>query len=260
VSAASATVLVDTSAPPPAPSLSYGSFTAASATGNTVYYRPSAASGSFTVTASAANDPESGLGNFSFPAAPTGWTRTLTGGTQATYSHTGSPTASATNRVFTVNGAGTAEPTGTSFAVTADSTAPTLAAPTVAGGYVTSLSVPVTVDPGSDGGSGVDAASAVLERDETTLSGGSCAAFPGTWTTVTLTGGADTTVQSGKCYRYRSKLSDKVGNQTASAASATVEVDAVAPTGSITAPGAGAYVGGASVAVTSDSADTGGSG
>ncbi len=43
------------------------------------------------------------------------------------------------------------------------------------------------------------------------------------------TGGNDTTVASGKCYRYRYLLSDRVGNQATSGASATAKVDTSAP-------------------------------
>ncbi len=92
-----------------------------------------------------------------------------------------------------------------SFTVTPDSTAPAVTAPSVVAGYYTSLSVPVSLNGGSDGESGVNAGSSVVERDEAPLdnSDGTCDAFPGSWSTVTLSGGNDTTVVSGKCYRYR---------------------------------------------------------
>ena len=85
---------------------------------------------------------------------------------------------------------------------------------------------------GSDNsGSGIDAASGIVERDEAPLDNGdgTCDAFPGSWSSVTLSGGNDTTVAGGSCYRYRYLLSDRVGNQATSGASATAKVDTSAP-------------------------------
>ncbi|HEY7396767.1 MAG TPA: Ig-like domain-containing protein [Gaiellaceae bacterium] len=226
-SAASAVVMVDTSAPS-APALSFGAFTTAATDGaSTVWFRPSAAAGSFTVSATS-TDAQSDIASYVFPAAPSGWSRSASGN-QATYDHSGSPTASATNNVHAVNGAGTAGPD-TSFALTADAAGPTGVSATVTGGYVTTLSVPVTLDPGTDAESGVDPTSGVVLRDEAPLAGGSCGVFTGTFTPVTLVGGNDTTVQSGRCYVYRYQVDDKVGNRSTSASSATVKVDTSAPT------------------------------
>src|SRR5262249_25463411 len=93
-----------------------------------------------------------------------------------------------------------------------------------------SASVPLTVAWGTDAGSGLDSSTQVVERDSATLSGGSCGTFSGTWSSVTLTGGADTTVTSGSCYHYRLRVSHNVGNQSAiSASSADAKVDPSAP-------------------------------
>ena len=118
-----------------------------------------------------------------------------------------------------------------SFTVTPDSTGPSVTAPGVTAGYYTSLSVPVSLSGGSDSESGLAAGSSVVERDEAPLDNGdgSCDAFPGSWSTVTLSGGNDTSVATGKCYRYRELLSDNVGNQGASAASSTAKMDTSAP-------------------------------
>src|SRR5207302_8981106 len=68
--------------------------------------------------------------------------------------------------------------------------------------------------------------SGIVERDSSSLTAGTCDPFDGSWTTVTLVGGADTTVQTGHCYRYRYSVADRVGNRgTQAGTSATVKVD-----------------------------------
>src|SRR5207245_7968812 len=96
--------------------------------------------------------------------------------------------------------------------------------------WFTTLSVPLTLTNGSDAQSGIDSTSGVVERDSAPLAAGSCGTFSGSWTQVTLVGGADTTVASGNCYRYRYSISDRVGNVSSpSSASADAQVDATAP-------------------------------
>ncbi|HVM16160.1 MAG TPA: chitobiase/beta-hexosaminidase C-terminal domain-containing protein, partial [Gaiellaceae bacterium] len=228
-STASATARVDTTAPA-APTLAFGSFTAASESGGTVWYRPGASIASFTVTASA-TDAESGIASWSFPAAAGGWSVSGSGGTR-TYSHSGSPSNPPDPQQVTVtNGAGAPSPAA-EYALEPDATPPSVTAPTVTGGYHTSLSIPVTLNGGSDAGS------SVLERDEAELADGDCGTFADDWTTVTLSGGNDTTVASGKCYRYRQKLTDNVGNEGTSGASAVARVDTTAPAAPLLAFGA----------------------
>jgi hypothetical protein len=99
-----------------------------------------------------------------------------------------------------------------------------------------SLSVPLTLNAGSDAGSGVNGASGVVERDAVALSSGACGSFTDAWAPVTLSGGADTSVASGKCYRYRYTISDNVGNSATSAASATAVVNTTVPTVAVAAP------------------------
>ena len=211
-SGASATAKVDTSAPS-APSLSYGSLSNAAVTSDTVYYRTSAASGQFQVTA-ASGDAQSGIASHSFPAAASGWSVSGSGNAR-TYSHSGSPSDPAEPLdVSVTNGAGLVS-SPSSYVVTPDGSAPSGISASVTGGYYTALSIPVTLSNGSDTGSGIDAASGIVERDEAPLDNGdgTCDAFPGSWSSVTLAGGNDTTVVSGTCYRYRYLLSDRVGNQ-----------------------------------------------
>src|SRR5581483_7783880 len=224
-SAASADAKVDTTAPS-APGLSYSALSAMSATGNTLYYRP-AAGGGFTVTASS-SDGESGV-SYSFPTLPAGWSASGTGAARS-YTYTASPTApSGPQNVTATNGAGLAASTAMTF--TADSSAPTGQTVSLSGGpYYTTLSVPLTLTNGSDSGSGVDSASGVVRRASAPFSGGVCGTF-GSYSPVTLVGGADTTVTGGYCYRYTYTISDKVGNvSAASAPTADAMVDLNAPT------------------------------
>src|SRR2546429_5216323 len=95
-------------------------------------------------------------------------------------------------------------------------------------------SVPVTKNGGSDGGSGVDATTSILQRDDATLANGACGSFSGSWSTVTLSGGNDTSVLSGHCYEYRERLSDHVGNQGTSGASSIAQVDTAGPANGLT--------------------------
>ncbi len=146
-SAASGTAKVDLQNPG-APSLSFGSFTNAYASGSTVYYRPGVA-GQFTVTASG-SDAESGVGSYSFP---TFWT-TSGSGASRTYSWTGTPAAPGTQSVAVVDGAGRTG-AGASFTPTADSTAPSTTDDTgsIGNGWKNTNQT-VTLTP-TDAGSGV---------------------------------------------------------------------------------------------------------
>ena len=67
----------------------------------------------------------------------------------------------------------------------------------------------------------------------------------------------DTTTSTDALYDLRVITTDNVGNTFTSATIANVRVDNTAPTGSITAPAANAFVNGANVAVSANSADAG---
>ncbi|HTL23333.1 MAG TPA: chitobiase/beta-hexosaminidase C-terminal domain-containing protein, partial [Mycobacteriales bacterium] len=234
-SAVSNIAKVDTSAPS-TPSVAFSGLSAnAFDNGSgTLYIRP-AAGGTFTVTA-AATDAESGIATYTFGTLNSNGGANFSGsqsGDHVDYTFDGTTTAPSTARTVGVtNGAGTGSSNAT-YSITADTTAPTVSAPSVTAGYYTSLSVPVSKNGGSDGGSGVDGATSIVERDDTTLSNGACGSFAGSWSPVTLIGGNDTTVLSGHCYEYREKLSDHVGNQGTSGASSVAKVDTQAPANSL---------------------------
>ena len=211
--------------------------------GNTIYYR-GAAAGNLQLL-NAVNDAGSAPASSIFPAL---------GGTLGTWTHTtqtvntpaGGPylttnnfawnageTNSPTESVTSTDNAGNTS-NATVLTFTNDSTAPSVTTPTVGAGYYTSLSVPVTLNGGSDGGSGLASGSSVVQRDDATLSGGSCGSFSGSWTTITLSAGNDTSVQNGKCYEYREQLTDNVGNVGSSSASAIAKVDNTGPSNALT--------------------------
>ena len=225
-------VRIDSSAPA-APSLTLSESPASPkqhVSGTTLFYNPQGGNaGSFTVDA-ATSDSGSGIDRVSF-AALTG----MTGGGddfaspfQATYDWSASSSASGAQSVVAHDNAGLTS--SASFTVTTDTTAPSgQAIDNDSGPYYTTLSVPLTTSDGSDSESGVDASSGVVERQSATLANDSCASWSG-WSPVTLVGGADTSVLSGECYRYRYEISDNVGNQSSpSASSGTAKIDTSAP-------------------------------
>jgi VCBS repeat-containing protein len=197
--------------------------------GNTLYYGNSGSNtGTFTLTSSA-TDGQSGITNVVFPVVF--GADSLTDATSPyaqTYSWNNTATANAAFTAVATDGASLTS--ASTFTVTRDITAPTGQTVALSGGpYYSTLSVPLTLANGSDASSGVDAASAAVQRASATLTGGTCGSF-GAYGAVTLTGGADTTVQPGTCYRYQYKISDNVGNQSAaSAASADAKVDTTPP-------------------------------
>ena len=206
--------------------------------GSTIFYSPTGGnSGTFTVTATVSDSGGSGIDRISFPSATgmTGGGDDTTSPYQGMYDWDASSSASGAHTVTVHNNAGFTSQA--NFTLTPDTAPPTGQDASVTGGYYTALSVPVTLQSGTDALSGVDPASGILERETGTLSNGNCIAWSGSWSAVTLSGGADTTVTSNNCYRYHYVISDRVGNQSPpSATSLIAKVDATTPVTSDDAP------------------------
>jgi hypothetical protein len=119
-----------------------------------------------------------------------------------------------------------------------DSTAPTGGSITYTNGYLTTASVALTVDDGTDA-SGIDTSSRIVERDSAALSGGVCGSF-GSFSTISPIGTypnlTDSTVLNGNCYQYRYKVSDNAtpANQAVYTSANIAEIDTEDPTVSAT--------------------------
>ncbi|MGI8605730.1 MAG: hypothetical protein ACR2L0_01030, partial [Gaiellaceae bacterium] len=206
---------------------------------STVYYNPAVA-GDFVVT-DAITDSGSGPYSVNFPAVSldsgafthTAKTDTAAPFTSNTYAWTTSSTTEPGAQTITEEDLALQQ-TQTTLTIRRDTAAPTGHSAMLAGAgapYYTTLSVPLTLVDGNDGtGSGIDTSTRLVERESGDLAADACTNWSGTWSTATLSGGADTSIVSGKCYRYRYKISDNVANQSAaSAVSAAAKVDTSAP-------------------------------
>jgi Chitobiase/beta-hexosaminidase C-terminal domain len=200
---------------------------------STLYYRGSGA-GSFKVK-DTISDAGAGPLQVTYPLVSTsGWTHlaetvtTAPGFTSSTYSWTAGSTTSPGPQSIVAEDKALQTSTAT-LTLTNDTTGPTGHSVGLSGGPTFStLSVPLTLVKGTDAGAGVDGASGLVERASAAATSGSCGTF-GSWTTVTLTGGADSSVAAGNCYRYRYTISDLLGNVSSpSSPSADAVVDASA--------------------------------
>ena len=226
----------------PTPSVSVGGSSPNEVvTGSTVYYAPTGTnSGSFTVSAS-----WKGIGNptydfpnvFSDDPSPSAmsshgysWTAGASDSGSKTVTITGTTTSTSSTGTTTTTTATTT--TGTaSFTVTPDTAPPSGQTVTLGGGPgFSTLSVPLVLKNGTDTGVGVDSSSGVVESASASLVNGMCGTF-GPYATLTLSGSADTSVTTGKCYRYEYKIADRLGNLSAlSAPSGDAKVDSTPPT------------------------------
>jgi hypothetical protein len=222
-------VKVDTQAPTNA--LSLNSAVGASLSGTVLYYKSNAI-GSFKLV-NAVADAASGPASTTFPImSTTGWVHnaeTISTPAAGPYTSTAfSWTANPTNPTAkTVTGRDAAAlTTNASVTFVTDTTAPASGSVSYTNGLFRTLSVPVTTANGTDAGSGIDTASGTLQRSTAVLNTDtqSCGTF-GSFTTVTLSGGADTGVTSGNCYQYRYLVSDKVGNQATYTSANVARVD-----------------------------------
>jgi uncharacterized repeat protein (TIGR01451 family) len=226
-------IKVDTTGPA-APTLAFSAFSNTYWNGSTLYYRSDAASGAFTVTASS-TDANSGIASYTFPTLPAGWSATAGALGVRTYSWSApNPTApsGAQNATATNNATLTSPAAG--FTLTSDVTAPAGGSVTYTDGYYTSPSVSVSFTKGTDGGSGLNATSGLLQRASAPLTGTTCGTY-GAFATVT--GGTDPTspftdtgVAYGNCYQYRYLVSDNVGNQATYTSSSVAKVTTYADT------------------------------
>jgi hypothetical protein len=249
-------VRVDNTAPGVAAVVTNGA-PSAFQSGTKIYFKSNIA-GSFGLVATV-TDSGSGAASATFPVLATaGWTHaaetvsTPAGGPYASASFVWASGASTpgTYTVTVLDAAGNAATS--AFTFTADATAPTGSVTAPAAAANVRGSVAVTSN-SADAGAGVGSAQFQASP-----------AGAGTWSNLgaadTLTPFSttwDTTGSTDALYDLRVITSDNVGNTFTSATIANVRVDNTAPTGSITAPAANAFVNGASVAVSANSADTG---
>jgi hypothetical protein len=198
-----------------------------------LYYKPTV-SGSFKLVD--AFSASAGAASDTYPAiGVSGWTHTSetvstpSGGpfTSSAFSWNAQPNSPGGYTVTGRDGAGNTSTSALTFV--ADQSPPsggTISYPT---GLTTVPSVPITTTNGTDSGSGVNALSGVITHAQVPLntSTDSCTgAFPNTYaTTVTLVGGADTSVVNGYCYQYRYSVSDNVGNASTYTASSQSPID-----------------------------------
>ena len=194
-------------------------------TGSVVYYRSTATSGSFRVTASGATDAQSGITAYNFSAFGTNWTSTPGALGVNTYSWSGAPAAPGARSVTATNHAAKVSVASATFTPTIDNTAPTAGSVTYLDTTTTSTAVSVSFATGTDAGSGIG--TRLLQRASAPLSGSTCGSF-GAYTTIATDPGTspynDTVPSRGFCYTYQYVVTDNVGNQTTATSPNVVKV------------------------------------
>ncbi|MGA9746322.1 MAG: hypothetical protein WBQ50_02585, partial [Nocardioides sp.] len=200
-----------------------------------LYYRSTASSGSFTVSASA-TDPESGVASYTFPTAAqigTNWVASSAEPDERTYSWTSTPTGSTARSITATNHATRASTPSATFIPTADNTAPTVGSVSYLNGATTSSTVDVSFTSGTDTGAGL--AAKALERASAPMTNGLCGTFSSFTTLATnpTSPYVDATLAMDTCYKYEYETPDNVGNQRSNTSASIVKVsgDVTGPTG-----------------------------
>ncbi|MCW2962367.1 MAG: hypothetical protein JWM90_2754, partial [Thermoleophilia bacterium] len=231
-----------------------------------MYYNP-ALTGSFTARFNAA-DLGSGMSGVTFPSFGAGWNPAGGAGTPGapplyffTYDWTGPGAATpGTQLVTAFDIAGSSAQAG--FNVLPDSSTPT-------GGTISSpipiqtgTSYPVAFNVGSDTGSQVG--SWRIDRRSTAYANNICNAGWGVWGQISTATApwptspyTDSSLTDSRCYEYRLTVVDNVGNASTVYAAQSTRVDQTNPIGDITAPAAGAQVGGNAVGISGTATDVG---
>ncbi|HEX3805677.1 MAG TPA: Ig-like domain-containing protein [Gaiellaceae bacterium] len=228
VSVTSSPVLVDTTAPVDALTLT-GSSGGVYKSGGTVYYNGGVA-GSFKVrdtVTDGASGPASATFGLLTGLSGTSHTSETIGGASP-YDSTAISWSSASGNgslpVHSTDAAGNSSGS-TTLTLTNDTTAPVSGSISVPA-YATATSVTITSSNYTDAGSGI-ATNAITRSNGQAPIGGVCPAV-GTFTGATVVSSPDSGVVDGQCYVYTLTGTDNVGN-TVSVTSATVLIDATAP-------------------------------
>jgi hypothetical protein len=232
IAAGAATVRVDLTAPDPPALVLAEDDPSAEAAGTELLYSPARA-GRFAVRATG-HDAESGIArvDFAAPQGMSGGGASLAAPFGADYAWEPGSGAVGAVAVTATNAAGLSATA--AFTVTPDAAAPAGQAITVAGGPFHTGPVAFATADGTDAGAGVDPASRVVERGSATLAGGACGPF-GDWSGSVAS--PDASAASGRCYRYRVSIADRVGNRSAWAESGEARVDATPPSRPVLALG-----------------------
>ncbi|MEI6288629.1 MAG: DUF5011 domain-containing protein [bacterium] len=133
-------------------------------------------------------------------------------------------------------------------------------------GYLTTTTIPITFNTGSDVDSDLDLTTGVIERSEATLTDDVCSAFGSFAFLASSTSGSyEDLGVSGKCYQYQYLIADNAGNYSTTTGTSTVMVDVDAPiVGAIALTPSTSTIGGIYIGhfttITADVSDIGGSG